>query len=140
MNLVIYVHEFKLEVGHSRAMIELINGLSAEALQKINTIEVVAYDCKDLDSLFPNYNGKTVKTILPFRLLKPFLLKAFFYNILSLLHSLTKDKDTIKISIGIANWNADIINIQFLHNQWENTYFETSKMSLYKKLYKKFLF
>lgn len=140
MNLVIYVHEFKLEIGHSRAMIELINGLDATALSKIKSIEVVSFECKDLNVLFPNYKGQKIQTILPFAHLKPFLLKAFFYNVIALLHSLFKKNQFVKISIGIANWNADIVNIQFLHQQWEGTYFQTSKMNLLKKIYKKALF
>jgi glycosyltransferase involved in cell wall biosynthesis len=140
MNLVIYVHEFKPEVGHSRAMIELVNGLSPETLNRVNSIEVVAFECKDLNSLFPQFQGKKIRTILPFGQIKPFLFKALMFNVISLIHSLTKSKEYLKISIGIANWNADIVNIQFLHTQWEDTYFKTSNMSLYKKIYKRVLF
>lgn len=140
MKLSIYVHEFHLQVGHSRAMIELLCSLSKEEKKKITSIEVVAYECSDLGVIFKEFQCEKKVTIIPLGWLKPFLLKALFYNTVTLFHTLFLASKRIKIGIGIACWNVDIVNVQFIHKQWDHLYFQTSPMGALKKIYKKMLF
>jgi hypothetical protein len=140
MIITLYVHEFHLEVGHTRAMIELINGLEQNEKDKIKKIEIVAYEYTDPEIIFPDL--KCIKKVIkvPFKNLKPFLIKAIFFNIFSLIHSVSFAKKNKKISIGIANWNADIVNVQFIHKQWEDLYFTNTKLNFIKSVYKRILF
>jgi hypothetical protein len=56
MHLTIYVHDFHPQIGHSRAMQELLNGLSSDQKASIYSIEIVAFTCTDLDIMFPDFN------------------------------------------------------------------------------------
>jgi hypothetical protein len=55
INLIIYVHEFQLETGHSRAMIELLNALPVEVKDQIAQIEVVSYEATALDKILTGF-------------------------------------------------------------------------------------
>ena len=140
MKLSLYVHDFHLEVGHSRAMIELLNGLLPDQKAKISSIEVVAYSSSPLEKLFPDFNCPKKIISVPFSGMKPFLMKAIFYNFITFFHTYLFALNRKKIGIGIACWNVDIVNVQFIHKQWEDLYFENSEMNLLKRLYKKALF
>ncbi len=140
MDLTIYVHDFHPQIGHSRAMIEILNGLSVEQKTQINSLEIVAFTCTDLDKLFPSFECAKSFTRIPCPNLKPFLLKMFFYHIATLIHSCTKGAHRKKIGIGIACLNIDIVNIQFIHEQWAEHFFKGRNFSLLSKSYKKILF
>ena len=140
MKLAIYVHDLNLQIGHSRAMIELINGLSSEEKATISSMEIIAFSAAPLDSLFKNFNCQKNFYKIPFGNVKPFILKMFFYHLCSFWHSIVHAKNHVKIGIGIASLNVDIVNIQFIHKGWENDYFKSTKLGIFKKIYKKILF
>ena len=140
MHLTIYVHDFHPQIGHSRAMQELINGLSSEQKASISSIELVAFTCTDLNQMFPNFHCPKKFTKIPFPKLKPFLVKMLFYHIISLIHSLTFAARRKKIGVGIACLNIDIVNVQFIHEQWKKHFFQNRNLNYISKLYKKLLF
>lgn len=139
MNLIIYVHDFHPEIGHTRAMIELINGLNLEQKNQIQNIEIVSFTCSDLNKIFPDFKNKRF-TKVPFAKLRPFIFKMFFYHLYCLLHSFFRPIKNIKIGIGIASMNVDITNIQFVHQQWEPIFFQQRKLGFLSLFYKKLLF
>lgn len=139
MNLIIYVHDFHPQIGHSRAMIELVNGLNLEQKNQIQQIEIVSFTSSDLNQVFPDIKNKKL-SLVPFPKLKPFIIKMFIYHIYSFIHAILADKKSIKIGIGIASLNVDITNIQFIHQQWEPIFFNQRKLNLISLIYKKILF
>jgi glycosyltransferase involved in cell wall biosynthesis len=140
MKISMYVHDFQPQVGHSRAMIELFNGLLPDQKDKVTHFEVVAFTSAPLEDILPDFKCKKVIRIVPFNFLKPFILKVLFYHLYSFLHSIFIASSHKKIGIGIASLNVDIINIQFVHRQWDTQYFDHINMGGIKKLYKKILF
>jgi glycosyltransferase involved in cell wall biosynthesis len=140
MHLTIYVHDFHPQIGHSRAMQELLNGLSSDQKASIYSIEIVAFTCTDLDIMFPDFNCPKYFTKIPLPKIKPFLLKMVFYHLLSLIHSLTTGSKRKKIGVGIACLNISIVNVQFIHEQWKTHFFKNSNLPFGKKIYKKLLF
>lgn len=140
MNLTIYVHDFHPQIGHSRAMQELLNGLSLDQKTSIKSIEVVAFTCSDLNSMFAQFNCPKRFTKIPFPNIKPFLLKMFIYHLGSLFHTLTTGSSKKKIGIGVACLNVNIVNIQFIHEQWKNHFFQKRSLSFFSTIYKKILF
>jgi glycosyltransferase involved in cell wall biosynthesis len=140
MKISIFVHELLPQVGHSRAMIELINGLTIEQKSNIEYIETISFESKDLNQLFPEINCPKKIIKIPGMTLKPFLLKMFTYHILSFFYSLFFCRKKIKIGIGIASLNVNISNIQFIHKQWEMLFFQKRRLNLIQKIYKKALF
>lgn len=140
MRLSIYIHDFHPQIGHARAMLELLNGLDTDQKDSIHSIEVIAFTCSDLEKLFPDFKCPKYFTQIPFPRLKPFLLKMIFYHLISLLHSITQGRNRKKLGIGIACLNVDIVNVQFIHKQWEKYFFQNKKFSLLEFVYKKLLF
>ena len=55
MKISIYVHDFQPQIGHSRALIELFNGLLPEQKNKISLIEVVSFTSAPLDTIFSDF-------------------------------------------------------------------------------------
>lgn len=140
MKISIYVHEFQPQIGHSRALIELFNGLLPEQKNKISFIEVVSFVSSPLEEILPEFKCEKKITLVPLGFLKPFILKMFFYHLYTLLHSVFIASKHKKIGIGIACLNVDIVNIQFLHRQWDTQYFESTQLGFLKKIYKKILY
>lgn len=140
MNLTIYIHDFHSHIGHSRATQELLNGLTSDQKTSIRSIEVVAYTCSDLEQMLPSFTCPKYFTKIPFPNLKPFILKMFYFHLASMFHSLTKGLSRKKIGIGIACLNVDIINVQFIHEQWKSHFFKNRELSFSSKLYKNLLF
>lgn len=139
MNLIIYVHDFHPEIGHSRAMIELINGLNPDQKNQIQNIEVVSFTSTNLSKVFPDFNSKQF-TKVPLANLRPFIIKMFFYHMFCIMHSLIRPRSNIRIGIGIASIAVDITNIQFIHQQWETIFFQQRKLDPLSFIYKKILF
>jgi glycosyltransferase involved in cell wall biosynthesis len=142
MKLTIYVHDFHLEIGHTRAMIDLLNHLTEEQKSEIKEIEVVSFTATDPKKLlnFPKSTSITCSKV-PFPGLYPFFFKAFFYQVWTgLRHLLKKKKGEVSLSIGIAFPFPDIVNIQFIHHHWDELNQLYKKASLVKKWYKKILF
>lgn len=140
MKISLFVHELLPQVGHSRAMLELMNGLSPEQKKQVELIEAVCCETQDLDALFPDFPCPKKRVHIPGGKLKPFILKMFFYHVFTSLYCLFFGRGKIKIGIGIACLHVDIANIQFIHDQWRGPFFSQRKMNLLSKLYKTILF
>lgn len=140
MNLTIYVHDFHSQIGHSKATQELLNGLTPDQKASISSIEIVAFTCSDLNQMFPDFHCKKYFTPISFPKLKPFILKMFYFHLASLVHSFTKGLKRKKIGIGIACLNVDIVNVQFIHEQWKNDFFKHRQLTPLSMFYKRILF
>lgn len=140
MKISLYVHDLHLEIGHSRALIELLNGLNPEQKDQITLIEVVAFSSTHLEKLFPDFKAQKNFVKVPFKKLSPFLLKMMFYHFYTFFYSMIYARQKIKIGIGIASLNVDIANIQFVHEQWNHLFFKQRKLNPVSYLYKKLLF
>ena len=140
MNLTIYVHDFHSQIGHSKATQELLNGLTLDQKASVSSIEIVAFTSSDLNEMFPDFHCKKYFTPISFPTLKPFILKMFYFHLASLVHSLTKGLKRKKLGIGIACLNVDIVNVQFIHEQWKSEFFKHRKLPPLSLLYKKLLF
>jgi glycosyltransferase involved in cell wall biosynthesis len=121
-------------------MQELLNGLSSAQKATISSIEVVAFTCGDLNKMFPDFRCEKFFTEVSFPKLKPFLIKTIYYHLASLSHSMTKGQGRKKIGIGIACPNVDIVNVQFIHEQWKHYFLQSRKLSFISRIYKKILF
>ncbi len=137
MNLTFYIHDWFLEVGHSNATIETIRNFP---INQYDQIHIIGYDLDSKDKLFPNIKNKITYHKVPFGNLKPFFLKAIFFQIYVFLHSLFKKDLGYKISIGTASLNCDLSIIQFVQKQWESIFFTYRKYSLFVYIYKRVLF
>jgi glycosyltransferase involved in cell wall biosynthesis len=143
-NLVIYVHEFQKEVGHSRALIEILRNY--KNLNDYETIHVVAYDLGDMSDLLEQYKGTFKFYRVPKVCSKVFLVKAIFYQIYVFFLSMyLGHHNFLKISMGTAVLHADVSYVQFIQEQAAYFYFESydwkiSPMMLIRYLYKKLLF
>jgi glycosyltransferase involved in cell wall biosynthesis len=140
MKLSFFAHEYIPQVGHSRAMIELVNGLTPDQKDQVTLIEVVSCQTQNLDVLFPQFKCKKSIILIPGGNLKPFLLKMFVYHLFTYIYSLAFCRDKIKIGIGIASLNVNISNIQFIHEQWKIPFFAKRKLNIVAYIYKKILF
>lgn len=138
MKLYVYVHELYLEIGHSNAMIETINQFPENSIEEIN---IISYECGDLDKLFPNVNCNKNFIKVPFKGLYPFLFKMLFFHFYTFFYTFFfVPKDAKKIGIGIASLSARYINVQFIHYHWDEFYFDLQKLTGVPYLYKKMLF
>lgn len=138
MKMALFVHECFLEVGHSNAMIETLRNLPASQIERL---DIISFDCDDLKKLFPDWHQRVIFHRVPLGKLYPFMLKMIFYHLWSGVFSLLfLSKKTIKISIGIASLWADVVNVQFVHTQWQRYYFKMKKLSFLELIYKKLLF
>lgn len=141
MNLVIFVHDFFTEVGHSRAMIELVRNLPPDKMKNIKEIKVVSFAAGNLSEYFPFPHLKLSFIRVPFPWLFPFLSRALFFQFFSFLYSIfCLKKDDLRIGIGTASLNVDIVNIQFIQKQYERLALNFSRHSPLKWIYKFFLF
>ncbi len=135
VNLRIYVHDLKKTIGHSRALIEIINHYPKD---EIESIAIVSFTCDSPNDLFPDLEGKVVLKKLPFNNIKPTLLKILFYQIYSFFDLFLNAKEkTQTISIGLANPLASIIYIQFIHSQWKRRYLKELTGGFLKAMYKR---
>ena len=55
LKLALFVHDYHLEIGHSNALIEMINHFPQET---IDSIHVFAYTCSDFNKLHPGLANK----------------------------------------------------------------------------------
>lgn len=140
MKISLYVHDLHPEIGHSRALIELLNGLNPEQKDQITLIEVIAFSSTHLEKLFPDFKAKKIFVKVPFPKLTPFLLKMIFYHLYTFFYSMIYARKKIKIGIGIASLNVNIANIQFVHEQWNQLFFQQRKLNPISFIYKKILF
>ncbi|HXH73687.1 MAG TPA: glycosyltransferase [Bacteriovoracaceae bacterium] len=141
MKLALYVHDFRLEVGHSNSLIELVRHLPASFLDNITELEVVSHTATDLKILFPNFKGHLRWTKVPFGKLQPFLLKSIAYQAWTFLHNrFFQTRDTVRIGIGICCLDVHAASIQFIHYQWTEKGLQMEQDHALRLFYKKFLF
>lgn len=137
--LALYVHDFKIEIGHSNSLIELIRHMPPEYLQQFSQIEVVSFSTTPLIELFPNFPGKLVWTKVPFPKLRPVILKSIFYQVWVVFYNrLFQKGDVTRLGIGISSLDVHAVSIQFIHHQWTGRGLELE--SGFRLLYKKILF
>lgn len=141
MRVALYVHDFRLEVGHSNSLIELIRHLPDETKRQIETIEVVSCRTSPLEILFPDFRGKLVWTKVPLEKVKPSFLKSLMFQIWTLFYNkIFQEKNTYRIGVGICSLNVDAVSIQFIHHQWTKQGLEMEKEYFLRSVYKKLLF
>ncbi len=141
MKIALYVHDLRLEVGHSNSLIELIRNLPESKKRMITDIEVVNFTCMKTEELFPDLNLKVKRIKVPFEGLKPFFLKAIFYQVWTFIYNrFFQEKGFFKIGIGICCLDVDAVSIQFIHKQWTEKGLEMEKGFWLRTLYKKMLF
>ncbi len=141
MKLALYVHDLKLEIGHSNSLIELIRHLPEEFSDKIEEIEVVTFTTTPLEVLFPKFKGKLKWVKVPFSGIKPVLLKSIYYQIWTFVYNkLLQSTGKFRIGIGISCLDVDAVSIQFIHHQWTKRGLEMEASHGIRKFYKKFLF
>lgn len=141
MKLALFVHDFRLQIGHSNSLIELIRHLPDFRKNKIESITVVSYVSADLNDLFPEFKGRLHWHQVPLAKIQPSLLKSLFFQIWTYFYtSLVLGKDTYKIGIGICCMNVDAVSIQFIHHQWTSQGLKLEKGHFLRGLYKKILF
>ncbi len=141
MLLRLFVHDLHLEIGHSRATIDILNHLTEAQKSSITKLQVIAFTSSPLETLFP-WN-KTEREFIQVRFphLYPFILKSIFYQLWTIgYHLLCREKAALSMSVGIAFPLADVVNIQFIHHHWDELNVIYNRSSWYKKLYKKILF
>lgn len=138
VNLRIYVHDLKKTIGHSRALLELINHLPTS---EVDSICVVSFTCDPLDEIFSSHKGKVSFQKVPFQSFGPVLVKIIFYQLYAMLDLFFRATErTQTLSIGLANPFASIIYIQFIHKQWKKRYLKSIPGFGLKYLYKKLLY
>lgn len=138
MKLCFFVHECFLETGHTRAMLEVIRAAEPGTIQELHLIYFEGGDNKEL---LPEFSGKIVHHKVPFRWMFPFLFKAIFYQLYCFfLIRFTLPTDSIKIGIGTACLNVDMVNVQFVQSQWEPLYFKNKNPLSLRNIYKRILF
>ena len=137
-HLAFFVHEVTLSVGHSNAMIETLRHIEHE---RIKNLYLVCFEHDDPKDLFPDFFEKVKIIKISPKTLYPFLAKVLYFQIISLfVQWFVLPKNCLKLSIGTAILNPDLVNIQFISNQWAPSFFKGKKLSFFSKLYKKILY
>lgn len=141
MKLALYVHDFKLEIGHSNSLIELVRHLPEEFASKLEEIEVVAYTSAPLDDIFPQYRGRLRFVQVPFAGMKPVLLKSIFYQLWTwAYHRIAQARGFIRVGIGICCLDVNVVSVQFIHRQWTQRGLELEGGHWLRRAYKFVLF
>lgn len=139
--LALYVHDFKLEIGHSNSLIELIRHAPPEFTNQFSSIEVVSFSTTPLKELFPDFKGSLLWTKVPFPKIQPVLFKSIFFQIWCFLYNhLFQSKNTYRIGIGISTLSVDAVSIQFIHHIWTQRGLEQENNHGLRKIYKIVLF
>lgn len=137
MKVALFVHEAKIEVGHTRAMTEVLNRLP---WSPNDVLDVISFEFNEKDHAFPDFKGQLNYIKIPGANIRPFFLKMIYYHFISFILILLKYKSYKKISIGLASFGCDYINIQFVHQMWNKFYFQTQRLNFLSYIYKKALF
>ncbi|MCP4912845.1 MAG: glycosyltransferase family 4 protein [Oligoflexia bacterium] len=136
-NIAVFVHEALNGVGHTNAMLEVLRRFP---LTKGDRIDFVCFEFDSPQELVQIDGVEVNIHQVPFPNIKPFLLKMIWFHIYTWFLTLSKYQNFKRISIGLAAFNCNYINIQFVHEMWEKYYFQASKMPIYKRIYKRLLF
>lgn len=138
MRIALFVHDLYISIGHSNAIIEKLNNIPIDQVQEL---VCVCYTMDEPQNIFPTYGSKVRFVRVPLPNLKPFLLKAIFYQFYSLVYTLFfLRNDYKKISIGVATIWSDIVDLQFVHQHFSSYFFSYKKLSRIALWYKKLLF
>ncbi len=133
----VVVHDLYNEIGHSRAMLEVLKAMPEGAIDHLNVI-CFTHDTKE--SLFPNFQGKITFSKVPFPNIKPFILKSLFFQIYTyIFKNHLKINHSKTITVGVCSFIGDVVNVQFIHKLWTPLYFKISRPNWYKYIYKKIL-
>jgi glycosyltransferase involved in cell wall biosynthesis len=133
----IVVHDLFNEIGHSRAMIEVLKAMPTGTVDHINFI-CFTHDKKE--NILPNFQGTVTFSIVPFPNIKPFIIKSLFFQLYTyLFKNQLKLNDSKTITVGVCSFIGDIVNVQFVHKLWTPLYFKISRPNWYKFIYKKVL-
>jgi len=133
----VIVHDLYAEIGHCRAMLEILRCYKKEQVSHINFI-CFTHDQKE--KILPTYDGIVTFKKIPFPNLKPFMIKSLFFQIYTYLFQKKLILENSKtITIGVCSLIGDIVNVQFVHHLWTKLYFTMNRPSLFKKIYKKIL-
>ncbi len=141
MKLALYVHDLKLEIGHSNALIETVRHLPPGFMEKVTEIRAVSYTTTPLAQLFPDFKGKLHWSRVPFPNLRPVLLKSIFFQLWTKVYNaLFLGADTVKIGIGISCLDVDAANMQYVHHLWTERGLALERGHAIRLLYKRLLF
>jgi glycosyltransferase involved in cell wall biosynthesis len=138
VKLSLFVHDCFLEIGHSNALIEMLRNLSPG---DVDRLDIVSFTSDLPERLFPALSGKVHWHRIPFARLRPVLVKIIFYHLCAALIARWRlPSDSIRISIGVAALDADVVAIQFVHSQWRDTCLSYRQYGTWAHLYKKLFF
>ena len=138
MKIHFIVHDGVMEVGHTRAMMEVLRVLASR--DEVEKIKLICYHADPPEKLIPNHPHKVEITTIPGGFLKPFLLKSLFFQIYTwIFKSKLVDPSMPIITMGVCSFIGNLVNIQFYHQDWEPLYFKYNKGPWYKNLYKAIL-
>lgn len=108
---------------------------------KVQELHLVYFEGASSDELLPEFSGKIVHHKVPCKWINPFLLKAIFFQVWSFFFSrFFLEKDILKIGIGTCSLNVDLVNIQFIQEQWKPFYLNRLSLLSPKTWYKHVLF
>ncbi len=132
------VHDGVLEVGHTRAMMEVLRLLANK--DEVKKIKLICLHGSSPEILIPDHPEKLEVITLPGKNLKPFMLKSLFFQFYTWFK---KDQlitpEMPVITMGVCSFIGNIVNIQFYHQDWEQLYFKYNKGGWFKNLYKKIM-
>ncbi len=141
VKIALYVHDLRLEIGHSNSLIELMRHLPQEFQKKITEIEVVTYTSDDLKLLFGDFNCKLSHKRVPKFLMKPFIFKSIFYQLYTFIYNRCFQSPTdYRIGIGISCLDVNAVSVQFIHHQWTEAGLKQEKGYFWRGIYKTLLF
>lgn len=142
MKLAIYVHDFRLEIGHSNALIELIRHLPKTQLHQFSEIEVISQISTPLNILFSDYyNGPLKWTKVPLGGMKPALFNSIFFHIWTWFYNkFFQAGENYRIGVGACCFGVDASSVQFIQYQWTINGLRLERKNFFKYIYKKILF
>lgn len=132
------VHDGVMEVGHTRAMMEVLRLMAKR--DDVKKIKLICLHASSPQKLLPDNPEKLEIKTVPGKRLKPFMLKSLFFQAYTWIfkRQLITDEGPI-ITMGVCSFIGNMVNIQFYHQDWEKLYFKYNKGSLLKNLYKAIL-
>ncbi len=138
MKLALFVHDFHLEIGHTNAMVEVLRHWQGDAIEEL---VVVAMTFSPIEKMLPELAPRVrIIQVWPNRL-NPFLLKVIWYQVVTWVLSKTLLKNHLRIGIGTACLAVELVNVQFVHSQWQDEYLKLQNQSgKVRWYYKKILF
>jgi UDP-glucose:(heptosyl)LPS alpha-1,3-glucosyltransferase len=138
MKLALFIHDFFLEIGHGRAIIEKIRAYPR--LEEID-LEVYCFTSDSIEVLIPGLKKSKIRVFPFLKHPRPFLIKSILFQFYSLfVHAFFIERDRKVISVGIASLRADLIEIPFLHEHYQKFYLEHFAKGKVERIYKKLMY